>query len=89
MHQKQDLPVEDIKQMLDEGLRQIDVAMIYNVSQSAISRIAKMPEQKAGARQSACRVCSCCGKRQIASGNRFLCSVCYQSEAVEEHTLCA
>ena len=82
MYARHDLPVEDIKQMLDEGLRQIDVARLYNVSQSVISRIAKQPETKT-------QMCSCCGMRQIASGNRFLCDLCYKQETFEEHSLCA
>jgi predicted XRE-type DNA-binding protein len=89
MHKKQNLPVEEIKHMLDEGLRQIDVAMFYNVTQSAISRIARMPEQIACTRESTTRMCSCCGARPIANGNRFLCDLCYKQETFEEHSLCA
>lgn len=89
MHTKQNLPVQEIKHMLDEGLRQIDVAMIYNVPQSTISRIARMPEQMPRTSGSTERMCSCCGARKIASGNRFLCDLCYKQETFEEHSLCA
>lgn len=89
MSQRQSLPVEEIKQMLDEGLRQIDVAEIYNVAQCTISRIARIPDQQPVTRNRSTRVCSCCGKRPIAKGNRLLCSECFKGEAVEEYAMCA
>nr|WP_321399376.1 hypothetical protein [uncultured Desulfobacter sp.] len=89
MHTRQDLPVQEIKHMLADGLRQIDVATIYDVPQSTISRIARMSERMPDTRESTERMCSCCGARQIASGNRFLCDLCYKQESFEEHSLCA
>jgi len=84
-----DLPVEDIKQMLDNGMRQIDVATIYDVSQGTISRIAKLPEKPRAESERSAHICTCCGERRIAKGNRFLCSVCFRSETVEGHTVWA
>lgn len=85
-----DLPVEDIKQMLDNGgMRQIDVATIYDVSQGTISRIARLPEKSKAESHGSAHICTCCGERRIAKGNRFLCSVCFRSESVEDHTVWA
>ena len=84
-----DLPVEDIKQMLDNGMRQVDVATIYDVSQGTISRIARLPEKPMRKNKGSARICTCCGERPIAKGNRFLCSVCFRNETVESHTVWA
>ncbi|MCF8088970.1 MAG: hypothetical protein K9L23_13040 [Desulfotignum sp.] len=78
------LPVEEIKQLLDEGMRQIDVAELYNVTQSAISRLVSKRRLPAGTRHKNVRICSCCETRPVATTNRFLCELCYSRETTEE-----
>jgi heterodisulfide reductase subunit A-like polyferredoxin len=81
---RQTLPVDEIKHLLDEGMRQIDVAALYNVTQSAISRLVSKPRVAENKSQNI-RMCSCCGSRPLAKGNWFLCEICYSRETTEEH----
>lgn len=81
------LPVEKIKSMLDNGMRQADVARHFNVSQATISRQAgKAPDKKAKKQE---RICTCCGLRPVASGNRMLCRVCFRTQSHDAHRLWA
>jgi len=84
MQTNSDLPVEKIQSMLDEGMRQTDVASAFNVSQATISRLAGMPPAPVKKTKKTVRLCSCCEVRPIAKGNRFLCSQCYRLQDVEE-----
>ncbi len=79
------LPVEKIKYLLDEGMRQIDVATMFDVSQGTISRISRTPGKANQKSATKTHVCSCCNQRPIAKGNRFLCATCYAGETMEEH----
>ncbi len=74
------LTEKDIQQLLDNGMRQIDVAMLFNVSQSTISRLAAKPKIYTKTTTNDVEFCSCCRKRPIAKGNRFLCGGCYRGE---------
>jgi hypothetical protein len=86
---KYDLPVQEIKRILDEGLRQIDVASLFGVSQATISRIAKTKPPATLTSKCKTELCTCCGLRPIATGNRFLCSYCYHSSDHEDHMIWA
>jgi hypothetical protein len=81
---KSTLPVSEIKHMLDEGMRQKDVALIFNVSQTTISRLAATPDLVEDT-----RLCSCCQERPVAKGNRLLCSHCFTHKDLEEHVVWA
>lgn len=86
---KYDLPVEEIKQMLDEGKRQRDGAELFGVSQCTISRLASMPVKSPKGYRENIRLCTCCHQQPIATGNRFLCATCFRHSDQEEHLLWA
>ncbi len=79
------LPVDEIKHMLDEGMRQVDVALLFNVSQTTISRLYAIPHKSARKNVKDANLCSCCQQRPIAKGNRLLCLSCYKAHHHEEH----
>lgn len=76
---KKDLPIKQIRQMLDNGIRQIDVAILFEVSQSTISRYSDMPSKMSKQLNKNAQLCSSCHKRVVAKGNRFLCTTCFGS----------
>lgn len=82
---KSNLPVEEIKSMLDQGMRQVDVATFFNVSQPTISRLARMAQAPAKKEKEPAQLCTSCGRHPIAKGNRFLCSDCYRHQIHEDY----
>ncbi|VVS92212.1 helix-turn-helix domain-containing protein [Desulfoluna spongiiphila] len=79
MRKPLNLPIEKIQSLLDEGRRQSDVAMLFGVAQSTISRIACMgkTDPPEPAYPPDVRLCTCCGVMPVAEGNRFLCTTCF------------
>lgn len=82
---KKDLPIQEIKRMLDDGMRQSDVALFFGVSQPTISRLSAVPVQNKSLKnlkKNTC-ICTCCHLRPVAKGNSFLCSWCFCKAALE------
>jgi len=82
---KKDLPIQEIKRMLDEGMRQSDVALFFEVSQPTISRLTAAPVQNKSSKnlKKNTRICTCCNLRPVAKGNSFLCAWCFSKAALE------
>ncbi|WP_300668108.1 hypothetical protein [Desulfoluna sp.] len=76
---KTHLPIDEILSLLDEGHKQSDVAELYGTTQPTISRLYrnKHSASATGKKAPGAPLCSCCGQRTVAEGNRFLCSWCF------------
>lgn len=88
------LPLDEIQRLLDEGHKQCDVALLFGTTQPTISRLCRNRNSPAGKtkRDPGAPVCSCCGDRAVAKGNRFLCSWCFShgdaaGASLPEHAL--
>jgi transcriptional regulator with XRE-family HTH domain len=73
MQAKSSISPQKVQALVDEGYRQADIAKIFGVTQSYISRITKKVSVQ---KQEKKKICSCCGRRPVADGNRFLCYNC-------------
>ncbi|MCP3944847.1 MAG: hypothetical protein GY710_25670 [Desulfobacteraceae bacterium] len=73
---KSNLSAQKIKRMIDNGMRQKDIATFFGVSQPTISRLT-VPLKSSKKNKKNTRLCTCCNQRPIATGNRFLCLECF------------
>lgn len=79
---KSHLPINEILNLLDEGHKQTDVAMLYGVTQPTISRLFTSTRSGPVIKEidPSIPLCSCCHHRPVAKGNRSLCSWCFKHE---------